>query len=138
MTADDKRFAAKILRDNKCDSTFMIEYKNAGADALEREAFREETLDTHDTGCYTFGPAHYECALRKIEELEWQRDTAIFLENDAKDRIIVLRRDYEKRIDELYKELESVRIRRAEELLQQYSMQPQCPDVDAFLAGDDE
>ena len=30
----------------------------------------DSRIGTHGPICYSFGPHHYECALRKIEELE--------------------------------------------------------------------
>lgn len=34
---------------------------------------RDNRIGTHSPTCYSFGPHHYECALRKIEELESER-----------------------------------------------------------------
>ena len=33
----------------------------------------DSRIGTHSPTCYAFGPHHYECALRKIEELESER-----------------------------------------------------------------
>jgi len=37
--------------------------------ALRYEQHRLERIGTHFDGCWSWGPQHYECALRKIAEL---------------------------------------------------------------------
>jgi len=37
---------------------------------LKYQDQREGWIGTHGPECYTYGPRHYECALRRIKELE--------------------------------------------------------------------
>ena len=37
---------------------------------LKYQDARENHIGTHGPECYTYGPRHYECALRRIKELE--------------------------------------------------------------------
>jgi hypothetical protein len=37
---------------------------------LQYQEDREGWIGTHGPECYTYGPRHYECALRRIKELE--------------------------------------------------------------------
>ena len=37
---------------------------------LKYQDQREGWVGTHGPECYTYGPRHYECALRRIKELE--------------------------------------------------------------------
>lgn len=39
-------------------------------DALKYEQHRTGRVGTHGPGCWSWGPAHYECALREIETLD--------------------------------------------------------------------
>ena len=38
--------------------------------ALQYEQHRAERIGTHGWGCWSWGPQHYECALRKIRALQ--------------------------------------------------------------------
>ena len=40
---------------------------------LAQRCYTGREIRWHSHHCYTFGPLHYECALRKIEELESAR-----------------------------------------------------------------
>lgn len=41
--------------------------------ALYYEENRFQRIGTHASDCWKWGPNHYECALRKIKELEEQK-----------------------------------------------------------------
>ena len=38
-------------------------------EALRYEENRSNRIGTHGDGCYSWGPSHYECAMREIERL---------------------------------------------------------------------
>ena len=52
-------------------------YNNAEINRLKQQIKYQDARDgrigTHGPGCYAYGQNHYECALRRIEELESER-----------------------------------------------------------------
>ena len=47
---------------------------------LRYEQHRASRIGTHGPGCHTWGPAHFECALRRVAKLEQLRDAGEIVE----------------------------------------------------------
>ena len=54
----------KALPASERDALGFIEYQ------------RRQRIGTHGPGCYAWGPAHYECALREIQRMQAEIDAA--------------------------------------------------------------
>ena len=58
-------------------TTFKLEEAMKEIDRLKQQIRYQDQRDgrigTHSPTCYSFGPHHYECALRKILDLESER-----------------------------------------------------------------
>ena len=63
----------KTQRENMTIQEAMIEIDSL-KQQIKYQEYREGSIGAHSPHCYTFGPHHYECALRKIEELESEAD----------------------------------------------------------------
>lgn len=53
------------------DAAFEIERLRR---QLRYQEHRDGRIGTHDPVCYAYGPSHYECALREIEQLREERN----------------------------------------------------------------
>ena len=58
-----------LLYDNKVCDEYRAEIKRL-REALRYEENRFNRIGTHSEGCHSWGPSHYECAMREIERLQ--------------------------------------------------------------------
>lgn len=70
LHGDIEHFAEVVIAEN---SAVLNKEIDRLKQQIRYQDQRDGRIGTHGPTCYSFGPHHYECALRKIEDLESER-----------------------------------------------------------------